>query len=219
MENGRPVKARLSATLVFEMTRRPPPDHIWMRLMASDPRMVSVEKKFAPRSDVGRDEDGHKYQEGVADMVHYRIQGNGLALFQTDAFGIDGGEAWSVKCGSFGAEKACVAEYLKLQVALREAKGWLVSIIGHRMSDCPIAFIAPGPDQRPDAFRVESPPDGPALFEDKDGTGIIRRLMDMDSFATPCADAAGQPNMAMKPPPFLVVRRYMEWVLAGQPRT
>jgi hypothetical protein len=123
-----------------------------------------------------------------------------------------------VICGTAGAEKVCVARYYKLEVALVKDKGWLVSLIGQRMSVCPIAFLPRDKSQEATALTLQGEVSGPAVFPDKDATGIVKSLMEMESFVAPCGqESIADPDMAMTPAPFPVIRRYMEWVLNGQP--
>ena len=216
-EKGTPVASPHMFRVVFQIDKAP--GQATGTTIARDPGMVSVKKKFVAdaRNGVAK-EDKRDYQEGKADGVYFRFYGDGAATFQTNAPGTDSVGSWTVICGSAGADKVCVARYYKLEAVLVKNKGWLVSLIGQRMSACPIAFLPKDKTQEATALTVQDTPTGPAVFPDKDGTGIVKSLVDMESFVAPCGqEVIADPNMAMTPAPFAVVRRYMEWVLAGQP--
>lgn len=217
-ENGKPVAAQHRFRVVFTIDKTP--GGATGTTIVRDPGMVSVKKKFVADATIGaaKDEKG-EYQEGKADGVYYRFYGDGSATFQMNAPGTDSVGEWKIVCGAADGNKVCVARYYKLEVALVKDKGWLVSLIGQRMSVCPIAFIPKDKSQEPTALTVKDPGTGPAIFPDKDGTGIIKSLTEMDSFVAPCGmdNAIADPDMAMQPAPFATIRRYMQWIMNGQP--
>ncbi len=216
-EDGKPVAAQHMFRVVYEIEE--PAAAAKGTTIASQPGLVSVRKKFTPDAKTATDKEQKRdYQEGKVDGVYYRFYDDGSGTFQLNAPGTDPVGAWNLTCGSVGAETLCVARYYKLEVALVKDRGWLVALLGQRMGVCNIAFIPRDKTQEVTALTLENPPAQPAVFPDKDGTGVIKGLMEMDSFVAPCGqDMIADPNMAMRPAPFPVIRRYMEWVLAGQP--
>ncbi|MEN3974683.1 energy transducer TonB [Emcibacter sp. SYSU 3D8] len=215
-ENGKPVAATHMFRVVFAIDDAP--DQAKGAYIVAKPGLVDVQKKFVADARTGvTKEDKRAYQEGRADGVYYRFYDDGSGTFQTSAPGTDSVGAWNLLCGMAGSDTLCVARYYKLETMLVKDKGWLVSLIGQRMTVCPIAFLPKDKTQEPTAMNVTDPT-GPAVFPDKDGTSIVKGLMEMESFVAPCGqEVIADPNMAMTPAPFPVIRRYMEWVLAGQP--
>jgi TonB family protein len=216
-EDGKPVSATHMFRVVFEIDKSS--GQARGTTIVRLPGLVNVQKKLVADARTGTNkEDKRVYQEGKVDGVYYRFYEDGSGTFQTSAPGTDPVGTWNVVCGTAGADKVCVARYYKLEVALVKGKGWLVSLIGQRMTVCPIAFLPKDKGQEATALTLQGEVSGPAVFPDKDGTGIIKSLMDMESFVAPCGqDQIADPDMAMTPASFPVIRRYMEWVLNGQP--
>lgn len=215
-ENGRPVAATHMFRVVFQIDKAP--DQAKGTYIVAKPGLVNVQKKFIADARTGvTKEDKRAYQEGKVDGVYYRFYDDGSGTFQTSAPGTDSVGAWNLICGMAGPDTVCVARYYKLEVVAVKDQGWIVQLIGQRMSVCPIAFLPKDKTQEPTAMTVTDPT-GPAVFPDKDGTTIIKGLMEMESFVAPCGlEVIADPNMAMTPAPFPTVRRYMDWVLKGQP--
>jgi TonB family protein len=215
-ESGKPVAATHMFRVVFQIEKAP--DQAKGTVIVAKPGLADVQKKFVADARTGvTKEDKRAYQEGKVDGVYYRFYDDGSGTFQTNAPGTDSVGAWKLICGMAGADTVCVANYYKLEVVAVKNKGWIVQLIGQRMSACPIAFLPRDKTQEPTAMTVAEPA-GPAVFPDKDGSTIIKGLMEMESFVAPCGqEVIADPNMAMAPAPFPVVRRYMEWVLNGQP--
>lgn len=214
-ENGKPVAATHMFRVVFEIQESP--DQAKRTVIVSKPGLADVKKKFTSdaRNGVNK-EDNRPYQEGKVENVYYRFYGDGSGIFETSAPGTDSVGAWNLICGTSGEDTVCVARYFKLEVVLVKDKGWLVRLIGQRMTACPIAFLPKDPAKEVTAITFKGEPIGPAVFPDS--TGIINSLMEMDSFVAPCGEnMVADPSMAMTPAPFPVIRRYMEWVLNGQP--
>lgn len=214
-ENGKPVSATHMFKVKFTIDKAP--DQAKGTYIVAKPGLVDVQKKFVADARTGvTKEDKRAYQEGKAEGVYYRFYDDGSGTFQTSAPGTDSVGTWDLICGVAGTDTVCVARYYKLEVAAVKDKGWLVSLIGQRMSACPIAFLPRDKTQEPTAMTVAEPT-GPAVFPDKDGNGIIRSLTEMESFVAPCGqEVIIDPDMTMTPAPFPVIRRYMDWVLNGQ---
>jgi TonB family protein len=213
-ESGRPVAAGHMFRVVFRIdedaagTRTP---------LTLDPALVKLDRKFVADARTGVGEDKRRYQEGKADGVFFRFHADGSASFQSNPPGKERIGAWDVACGSAEGKRVCVARYFKLEVMLVKDQGWVVALRGQPMSVCPIAFFPRGRPQDPMVLTVQEP-SGAAVFPDRDGTGIVKNLTEMESFAAPCGiERLADPDLAMTPASFAVVRRYMEWVLAGQP--
>ncbi|MGE0668770.1 MAG: energy transducer TonB [Sphingomonadales bacterium] len=217
MEAGKPVASTHMFRVVFEI--QDAPDQAKGTTIVRVPGMADVAKKFTADATTGvTKEDKRAYQQGRVDGVYYRFYDDGSGTFQTSAPGTDPVGTWNLVCGNADALKVCVARYYKLEATLVKDRGWIVQLIGQRMSVCPIAFIPRDKTQEPTAVTLRGEVSGPAVFPDKDATGLVKSLMEMESFVAPCGyELIADPDMAMTPAPFPVVRRYMEWILNGQP--
>lgn len=216
-EAGRPVAATHMFRVVFEI--REAPDQAKGTTIVRVPGMIDVNKKFVADATNGTDKDTRRaWQQGRVEGVYYRFYDDGSATFQTSAPGTDPVGTWNLTCGAAENLRLCVARYYKLETVLVKDKGWLVSLVGQRKSVCPIAFIPRDKTKEVQAVTMQGDVSGPAQFAGADANSLVAAMMEMESFVAPCGDEViADPDMALTPAPFPVVRRYMEWILNGQP--